>query len=358
MQRMVASSIPNNTVPTSTCAQSRAGEWIASFDFNVASTRTPALPAIASTNESLHDSSTTTSTLTGPFCCNQQYSVTAVTTSTRAIAERYAYTAYGQPTILNASGLPLTPQSSTLSNRYSFTGREWDSTLGLHHFRARWMNPSAGRFLGRDPIGYEGSEWGLYEFLHAGVMVGMDPMGLEGFPYIRTCGDKLIHKYPGYKEEDCPCVPGPTPPKKNPPKVGVTIPVPLGAAREIVCGESTKNPVTIDLLAEAQAAIGIPPFVVTVKGSVKASQTFSLDCELPECPKKCCDGPPPCDGVKKCQLMAYFRVLAVGTNIILLDVPTVKTVTCMTGTCDCSTKGGPWHPVFGPNHPYHPNNQP
>jgi RHS repeat-associated protein len=88
------------------------------------------------------------------FHRNHQYSVTAVTTSAGAIAERYAYTAYGLPTILDASGLPLTPQSSTLSNRYTYTAREWDATLGLHHFRARWMSPSAGRFLTRDPIGY------------------------------------------------------------------------------------------------------------------------------------------------------------------------------------------------------------
>jgi RHS repeat-associated protein len=112
------------------------------------------------------------------FHRNHQYSVTAITTSTGAIAERYAYTAYGQPTILNASGLPLTPQSSTLSNRYSYTGREWDATLGLHHFRARWMSPSAGRFLGRDPIGYEGSEWGLYEFVRSRALDRLDPSGL------------------------------------------------------------------------------------------------------------------------------------------------------------------------------------
>jgi RHS repeat-associated protein len=152
---MVASSIPNNTVPTSTRAQTRAGGWIASSDNDVADTPTSTLCTIASIHETPADSSMTTSTLTGPFCCNHQYSVTAITTSTGAIAERYAYTAYGQPTILNASGLPLTPQSSTLSNRYTYTGREWDATLGLHHFRARWISPSAGRFLGRDPIGYE-----------------------------------------------------------------------------------------------------------------------------------------------------------------------------------------------------------
>jgi RHS repeat-associated protein len=111
------------------------------------------------------------------FHRNHQYSVTAVTTSTGAIAERYAYSAYGQPTILNASGLPLTPQSSTLSNRYTYTGREWDASLSLHHFRARWMSPSAGRFLGRDPIGYEGSEWGLYEAFGSRSPKSLDPTG-------------------------------------------------------------------------------------------------------------------------------------------------------------------------------------
>ena len=56
------------------------------------------------------------------FHRNQQYSVTAVTTSGGAIAERYAYSAYGQPTILDASGAVL--QTSNFSIHTSYTGRE------------------------------------------------------------------------------------------------------------------------------------------------------------------------------------------------------------------------------------------
>ena len=110
------------------------------------------------------------------FHRNHQYSVTAVTTSTSAIAERYAYSVYGQPTVLDASGSVL--QTSNFSLRYSFTGREWDATLGLHHFRARWMSPNAGRFLGRDPTGYEGSPNSLYEYVRARALISMDPKGL------------------------------------------------------------------------------------------------------------------------------------------------------------------------------------
>jgi RHS repeat-associated protein len=68
--------------------------------------------------------------------------------------------------------------ATTLSNRYTYTGREWDATLALHHFRARWMSPIAGRFLGRDPIGYEGGEWGLYEYVSTKVLVATDPSGM------------------------------------------------------------------------------------------------------------------------------------------------------------------------------------
>ena len=86
------------------------------------------------------------------FHRNQQYSIYALTTAAGAIAERYAYTAYGQPTILSAAAAVLT--SSAINNRYTYTAREWDNTIGLHHFRARWMSGLTGRFLTRDPIGY------------------------------------------------------------------------------------------------------------------------------------------------------------------------------------------------------------
>ncbi len=107
---------------------------------------------------------------------NQQYSVTALSDSSGNVSERYAYTAYGQPTFLNATGAVQT--SSAASNRYTYTGREWDSTLGLHHFRARWMSGFTGRFLTRDPIGFDGSQWDQYEYLGRLLLSANDPSGL------------------------------------------------------------------------------------------------------------------------------------------------------------------------------------
>ncbi len=84
---------------------------------------------------------------------NQQYSVVALTNSSAAIVERYAYSAYGVPTITNASGTVL-PVGS-VDNRYMYTGREWDSVLAQYHYRARIYDSQLGRFASRDPIGYE-----------------------------------------------------------------------------------------------------------------------------------------------------------------------------------------------------------
>jgi RHS repeat-associated protein len=111
---------------------------------------------------------------------NQQYSVTAISDSSGNVSERYAYTAYGQPTFLNASGAVQT--SSAANNRYTYTGREWDATLGLYHFRARWISGMSGRFLTRDPTGYWGSEWDLYEYVKAKPLDHTDFSGTHDFP--------------------------------------------------------------------------------------------------------------------------------------------------------------------------------
>ncbi|MFN9416202.1 MAG: RHS repeat-associated core domain-containing protein [Pirellula sp.] len=111
---------------------------------------------------------------------NQQYSITAVTTSSGAIAERYAYSAYGEPTVLDGSGSTLS--SSTINNHYSYTGREWDATVGLYHFRARWMSPKTGRFLGRDPIGFAARSFNLSNFVFDNPLYWVDPLGTDAIP--------------------------------------------------------------------------------------------------------------------------------------------------------------------------------
>jgi RHS repeat-associated protein len=113
---------------------------------------------------------------------NQQYSVYAVTNSSGVVQERYAYSAYGVPTIANASGTVLT--ASAISNRYLYTGREWDNDIQQYHYRARMYDASLGRFCSRDPIGYHSFDLNLTRFVFGQPLIQLDPLGLRCTTYV------------------------------------------------------------------------------------------------------------------------------------------------------------------------------
>ena len=132
---------------------------------------------------------------------NQQYSIVAMTNSSGAVQERYAYTAYGVPTIANASGTVLT--TSAINNRYMYTGREWDNVTGQYYYRARMYDAGLGRFCSRDPIEFEGSQWGLYEYVQSNPLNSTDPSGLIREEYL-DLRNELENKLAGMCES-CIC---------------------------------------------------------------------------------------------------------------------------------------------------------
>jgi RHS repeat-associated protein len=90
-----------------------------------------------------------------------------LTGSTGIMEEQYSYGPYG---ILSASGM-------TTTNTYAHTGREFDA-LGVDYFRARYYNPTTGRFLSEDPIGFAGSGTNLYAYAKNNPIKLKDPSGL------------------------------------------------------------------------------------------------------------------------------------------------------------------------------------
>jgi hypothetical protein len=74
---------------------------------------------------------------------NQQYSITAVTTSAGAIAERYAYRVYGEPTICDSSGSVIA--SSSINNRYSYS-LQFSSVVQLTAYK-RGISPEGGKSM-------------------------------------------------------------------------------------------------------------------------------------------------------------------------------------------------------------------
>jgi len=69
-------------------------------------------------------------------------SITGITDSSKQPAASYGYDAFGN----------IISQTGTLTNPYTFTGREYDPESGLYYYRARYYDPGIGRFLQPDPL--------------------------------------------------------------------------------------------------------------------------------------------------------------------------------------------------------------
>ena len=93
-------------------------------------------------------------------------SVTSLSNSTGALAETYTYDSYGR----------TTASTGTLTNPFQYTGREFDSETGLLFNRARYFDPSAGRFLSQDPIRFGGGV-NFYAYTRNNPVVRTDPFG-------------------------------------------------------------------------------------------------------------------------------------------------------------------------------------
>jgi len=101
-------------------------------------------------------------------------SMTEVTDAAGAVQESYKYDPYGNPSIFDSLGSPLT--TSAIGNRYMYTGREWDEESSIYYYRARMYDPAMGRFLQRDPVGYQDS-LNLYQYAGNSPTNAFDPMG-------------------------------------------------------------------------------------------------------------------------------------------------------------------------------------
>jgi len=111
-------------------------------------------------------------------------SVYALTNTAGSATARYSYDAYGTRT---AVGTETTPTA------WGFTGREHDP-MGLMYYRARYYEPTAGRFLTKDPLGdVDGPN--RYQYVSANPIAFNDPSGLcmdPGGPGPRICIDTFI----------------------------------------------------------------------------------------------------------------------------------------------------------------------
>ena len=101
-------------------------------------------------------------------------STTDVTDSAGTVVESYKYDVYGAVSIFDSSGNSIA--TSAVGNRYLYTGREWEPESGLYYYRARHYDPTIGRFLQPDPIGYADG-LNLYQYVGGNPIHHLDPYG-------------------------------------------------------------------------------------------------------------------------------------------------------------------------------------
>ena len=67
--------------------------------------------------------------------------------------------------------------SDASASGWAFTGREWDPETGLAYYRARYLDPTRGRFLSEDPSGPLGGP-NRYAYVSGNPLIYRDPKGL------------------------------------------------------------------------------------------------------------------------------------------------------------------------------------
>ncbi|MEW5743936.1 MAG: C1 family peptidase [Nitrospirota bacterium] len=97
-------------------------------------------------------------------------STVGMTDESQTMVNRYAYDEFG--TVAN--------QQETVYQPFTFVGQFGVMTEpnGYYYMRARYYDPQVGRFISEDPIGFDGGDINLYQYVGANPVNFTDPSGL------------------------------------------------------------------------------------------------------------------------------------------------------------------------------------
>jgi RHS repeat-associated protein len=95
-------------------------------------------------------------------------SVRLVLDETGAVLDQIAYDAFGN---IVAQLNPL------LVNPILFASREFDAETGLYYNRARYLDPTTGRWTTQDPLGFAAGDANLYRYVGNRPTLATDPSG-------------------------------------------------------------------------------------------------------------------------------------------------------------------------------------
>jgi RHS repeat-associated protein len=95
-------------------------------------------------------------------------SVTSLSNGAGALAQTYTFDSFGK----------TTASSGSLTNPFQYTTRELDPETSAYYYRARYYDPSFGRFISEDPSGFAGGD-DFYVYTENNPATIVDPYGLD-----------------------------------------------------------------------------------------------------------------------------------------------------------------------------------
>lgn len=124
----------------------------------------------------------TDATATSALLTDMLSSIVALANPVGSITTEYTYDPFGGTTLSGPASV----------NPFQFTGRENDST-GLYYYRARYYNPTLGRFISEDPIGFAGGI-NKYAYVLNSPTSYTDPSGTVCV-YSQTTGSMVCYPF-------------------------------------------------------------------------------------------------------------------------------------------------------------------
>ncbi|WP_162006893.1 RHS repeat protein, partial [Roseimaritima sediminicola] len=99
------------------------------------------------------------------------------------VRQHVVYDSFGNRLVeqdYDASGTAIaSSHASAVDTLFGYTGRDWDADVELQNNRARWYDPTTGRWLSQDPIGFAAGDANLYRYVGNGPTTRIDPSGLQ-----------------------------------------------------------------------------------------------------------------------------------------------------------------------------------
>ncbi|NLD37093.1 MAG: RHS repeat-associated core domain-containing protein [Desulfatiglans sp.] len=104
---------------------------------------------------------------------NATGSTIAITDSSQSIVNKYAYTPFGE----------IGNEVEALAQPFKYIGQYgvMSESNGLYYMRARYYDPTLGRFISEDPLGFGAGDVNLYVYVNNNPVLLIDPSGSAGF---------------------------------------------------------------------------------------------------------------------------------------------------------------------------------